>query len=269
MTSCCPMRKKNSKKITDGFKQNQFDEISQNVIDDINFLDKDKLEKSKIILKKINQSRNISLDDEGEILIDEKSTNIPASTFLYALQQTSSKLLHDHYEVLNYLNLAPHLTCNTYAKKFIKVQKEQKLRQFSDGKASEQKPAVERAEKQRLLALMRKASQTQRKKSKRQQAGKLHSVEIKKLNNVYIKGKAAFGSVTNIKKESGLSQKKIEKFLQSKNSYTKYRQFRKNFPRLKVVAYRINEIWSMDVAYMDKISKHNNGVKYLLVAVDV
>ena len=63
--------------------------------------------------------------------------------------------------------------------------------------------------KQRLIALMRKASQTQRKKSKRQQAGKLHSVVIKKLNNVCIKGKAAFGSVTNIKKESGLSQKKL------------------------------------------------------------
>ena len=114
---------------------------------------------------------------------------------------------------------------------------------------------------------MRKASQTQRKISKRQQAGKLHSVEIKKLNDVYIK--AAFGSVTNIKKESVLSQKKIGKFLQSKNLYTKYRQFRKNLPRLKVVAYRINEIWSMDVAYMDKIAKHKIGVKYLLVAVDV
>ena len=78
-------------KTTDGFKQKQFDEISQNVIDEINFLDKDKLEKSKIILKKINQSLNISRDDEGEILIDERSTKIPASTFLYALQQTSSK----------------------------------------------------------------------------------------------------------------------------------------------------------------------------------
>ena len=134
-------------KITDGFKQKQFDEISQNVIDYLNFLDKDKLEKSKILLMKINQSRNISLDDEGETLIDERSANIPASIFLYALQQTTSKLSHDHYEVLNYLNLAPHLTCNTYAKKFIKVQKEQKSRQFSDGGASEQKPAVERAEK--------------------------------------------------------------------------------------------------------------------------
>ena len=132
-------------KITDGFKQKEFDEISQNVIDDINFLDKDKLEKSKIILKKINQSRNISLDDEGEILIDERSTNIPASTFLYALQQTSSKFSHDHYEVLNYLKLAPHLTCNTYAKKFIKIQKEQKLGQFPYGGASEQKHALSTA----------------------------------------------------------------------------------------------------------------------------
>ena len=117
------------------------------MIHDINFFDKDKLEKSKIILKKINQSRNISLEDEGDILIDESSTNIPASTFLYAMQQTSSKFSHDHYEVLNSLNLAPHLTCTTYAKKFTKVQKQQKLRQFPGGGASEQKPAVERAEK--------------------------------------------------------------------------------------------------------------------------
>ena len=43
----------------------------------------------------------------------------------------------------------------------------------------------------------------------------------------------------------------------------------KKFPRLKVQAYRINEIWSIDVAYMDKLAKYNNGVKYLLVAVDV
>ena len=41
-------------KITDEFKQKKFDEISQNVIDDINFREKDKLEKSKITL---NQSR--------------------------------------------------------------------------------------------------------------------------------------------------------------------------------------------------------------------
>ena len=34
-------------------------------------------------------------------------------------------------------------------------------------------------------------------------------------------------------------------------------------------AYRIDKIWSIYVAYVDKIAKYNNGVKYLLVAVDV
>ena len=43
----------------------------------------------------------------------------------------------------------------------------------------------------------------------------------------------------------------------------------KKFPRLEVQAYRLNEILSVDVAYMNKIAKFNNGVRYLLVAVDV
>ena len=133
--------------IPDNTKRKEFDEITQSVIDDIDFLDKDKFGKAKIILKKINGSRIIPLDFEGKVLINGRNTDIPASTFLYALQQTSSKLLPDDYQVLNYLNLAPHLTCNTYAKKFLKIPKEKKLRQFPDGAASEQKPAIERAEK--------------------------------------------------------------------------------------------------------------------------
>ena len=133
--------------IPDDTKRKELDRISQSVIDDIDFLDKDKVGKAKIVLKKINRSRNISLDVEGKILINGRNTDIPASTFLYALQRTSSKLLPDDYQVLNYLTVAPHLTCNTYAKRFIKIPKVQKLRQFPDGAASEQKPAVERAEK--------------------------------------------------------------------------------------------------------------------------
>ena len=36
----------------------------------------------------------------------------------------------------------------------------------------------------------------------------------------------------------------------------------------KVVVNDINEIWSVDLAYVDKLAKYNDGVKYLLVAVD-
>ena len=40
------------------------------------------------------------------------------------------------------------------------------------------------------------------------------------------------------------------------------------FPTLKVIAHDINEIWSLDLAYVDKKAKWNKDVKYLLVAVD-
>ena len=57
--------------------------------------------------------------------------------------------------------------------------------------------------------------------------------------------------------------------MRNKNAHTKYRQFRRKFPRLKVISYDIDEIWSIDVAYVDMLAKYNHGVKYLLVAVDV
>ena len=84
-----------------------------------------------------------------------------------------------------------------------------------------------------------------------------------------MEGSAAFGSIANLKKASGFTRGKTVRYLQSKAPYTKCRQFRKSFPRLKAVLFRINEIWSVDVAYLDKVAQHNNGVKYLLVAVDV
>ena len=38
--------------------------------------------------------------------------------------------------------------------------------------------------------------------------------------------------------------------------------------KLKVIAYDVNEIWSLDLAHVDKLAKENKDVKYLLVAVD-
>ena len=109
----------------------------------------------------------------------------------------------------------------------------------------------------------------QKMKSNRPARGQITSSHVKQLNKLYTKGSAAFGSIAYLKKASGLPRSKVVHDLQSKVPYTKYKQFRKTFPRLKAVAYRINEIWSVDVAYMDKVAHHNNGVKYLLVAVDV
>ena len=93
--------------------------------------------------------------------------------------------------------------------------------------------------------------------------------EEKKLLKLYTNGPAAYGSAQRLTEESGISNSKVLSFLHSKPTYTKYRNVRKRFPRLKVIAFRINEIWSLDLAYVDKLAQYNKDVKYLLVAVDV
>ena len=108
-----------------------------------------------------------------------------------------------------------------------------------------------------------------KKKRANRDAGIVSEAERRKLEAKYTKGAAAYGSIANLRKATGLSWRKVESFLEGKNAHTKYRQFPRSFTRLKVIAYDINEIWSVDVAYVDKLAKYNHGVKYLLVAVDV
>ena len=67
-----------------------------------------------------------------------------------------------------------------------------------------------------------------------------------------------------------LTAKKVDDFLQGKNSYTKFFiPQRRSYPRLTTLAFDINDIWCMEVAYVDKIAMPNDGVKFLLVCVDV
>ena len=98
--------------------------------------------------------------------------------------------------------------------------------------------------------------------------GKLSTTEQVNLERMYTSGPAAYGSARNLQETSKMPKAKIDTFLQQKDARTKYRQIQRKFPRLKVIAYEINEIWSIDV-YVDKLAKYNNGVKYLLVAVVV
>lgn len=103
--------------------------------------------------------------------------------------------------------------------------------------------------------------------------GGLNSVRNEKkykvLQKAYTSGPTAYGSIKNLQRYTKFKRKDVVEFLHSKDSYTRYRTPRRRFPRLKTIAYRINEIWSCDLAYVDKLTKFNNNVKYLFVAVDV
>ena len=106
-------------------------------------------------------------------------------------------------------------------------------------------------------------------RKKIEETGFLSKSEKTKLQRLYSSGKAAYGSLKNLQKTSNLSKTKVEKFLQSKESFTKFRQANRKFDRLSAFAKHINEIWCMDLAFVDKLATLNNGVKYLLVSIDV
>ena len=99
---------------------------------------------------------------------------------------------------------------------------------------------------------------------------KLTESEFRLLHGIYTSTKhpAAFGSVRSLKKASGLSLAKVKAFLHTSSTYTKFKPVRRKFRRLSVRSLGINHIWSIDVAFMEKLAEHNNGYKYLLVAVD-
>ena len=106
-------------------------------------------------------------------------------------------------------------------------------------------------------------------KLKREEAGSLSKSERQKLQRLYTQGGAAYGSMRNLVKASKLSGSKVRQFLHSKPSYTKYTLAKSKFKRMKAFARFENEIWCMHLAYVDKLAKDNNGVKYLPVRQDL
>ena len=66
-----------------------------------------------------------------------------------------------------------------------------------------------------------------------------------------------------------LAESKFKQFSHSKASYTKFTLAAQKFKRMRAFARFRNEIWCMDLAYVDKLAKENNGVKYLLVRQDL
>lgn len=99
--------------------------------------------------------------------------------------------------------------------------------------------------------------------------GSLSETERRLLRGLYSSGPSAYGSVSSLVLASGLSKKKVLQFLHGNNAYTQYHIANRTFPRLRVISTAINEIWCMDLAQMDKLSSDNDGVRHLLVCVDV
>ena len=106
-------------------------------------------------------------------------------------------------------------------------------------------------------------------KLKKDEAGSLSKYERQKLQRLYTQGAAAYGSVRNLAKASRLPVSKVRQFLHSMASYTTFTLATRKVKRMRAFARFKNEIWCMDLAYVDKLAKENNGVNYLLIHQDL
>ena len=104
---------------------------------------------------------------------------------------------------------------------------------------------------------------------KKEELGSLWKSVRQKLRRLYRQGFAAYGSVRNLAKAAKLSPSKVREFSHSKTSYTRFTQATRKFRRVSAFAIFKKEFWCMDLAYVDKLAKYNNGVKYLLVRQDL
>ena len=78
----------------------------------------------------------------------------------------------------------------------------------------------------------------------------------------------AFGSREKFLRGTKCSSKHVDRYLNSSETYTKFKLTGKRFTRLKVVSYRLNEVWSIDLADMQQLATQNSGVRYLFLALD-
>ena len=96
-------------------------------------------------------------------------------------------------------------------------------------------------------------------KREREKAGSFSKAERQKLQRRYTEVDAAYGSVRNLGKDSKLSVSKVRPILHSEPSYTKITLATRKFKQMKAFATFKNEMWCMDLAYVDKLAKNNNG----------
>ena len=104
---------------------------------------------------------------------------------------------------------------------------------------------------------------------KKEELGSLSKSERQKLQRLHTEGFAAYGSVCNLANAAKLSPSKAREFLHSKTSYTRFTKATRDLKGMRTFARFKIEIWCMDLANVDKLSKDNNDVKYLLVRQDL
>ena len=252
-------------------KQRKSDDFTSIMIE-LEVMNKNQIKRSKIILDLINQSETVTIESNDVLHVNKETLGIKASTFLYNLQQPTKKIDIEKYSkilllISHLILLQIHMPSKSW-KPRLKVNKN--FSQVENNAVNKSSPLLENdsvAQNQPEKNIKKKRTKRQTKKRPVRRCG-LSFPEVKKLDQLYLKGPASYGSIKRLQTQSKLPIGKVLSYLETKPSFTKYRSIRLKFPRLKVFVKDINEIWSLDLAHVDKLAKYNRNIKYLLVAVD-
>jgi len=84
---------------------------------------------------------------------------------------------------------------------------------------------------------------------------------------------AAFGTLEKLRrvaKKTGVAKPgEVKPWFERQDAYTLHRPVRKRFPRHPYSVDNIMDVWKCDLVDVQVLSRHNDGVKYLLTVIDV
>ena len=95
------------------------------------------------------------------------------------------------------------------------------------------------------------------------------------LGDVYYdpRHEAAFGmleKLNRVAKKTGVAKPdQLKPWLEQLDPYTLHRPVRKQFPRNPYRVDNIMDVWECDLIDVQSLSRHNDGLKYLLTVIDV
>lgn len=96
------------------------------------------------------------------------------------------------------------------------------------------------------------------------------------LNDIYLNptNPSSFGSVDKLlragrKKIKNLTRQQVEDYLSGQDTYTLHRSVKRNFKRIPTYADEVDSVWQMDTADVRHLARFNDGIKYLLIIIDV
>lgn len=115
------------------------------------------------------------------------------------------------------------------------------------------------------------AKQPTKIRSSSSSSNKREKTEGEILRQIYYNTKhpAAFGSVSNLVKASGLSKNAVERWLRSQPTYTLHKQKRQRFKTSRYYVRKPNLQFQADLVDYSKFASHNRGYKFMLMIMDL